>query len=518
MAPKDATKMGEFVQRNAAARGGARQSGPDFTDLKAPVPPSPNTAAQRRKSDNGPPNGAAARSASQARVAHPNGQAAATGPFYETDASEADKTSTARTGRRVTGDQRQGDQAEDSGGDEYEEDGDDEFPPFDSNGPKDPKVHRKNSAPQISGQLNPKQMAITQRMEADRRLDGSAWPRVKGDSYPSTTSGAPSAHKAPVKSQNVPQAFNQPGNVANLPQADARSSQNRVPLVQAPQASQPSHVKQEPSSQRLPTNIQNGLLHKPVDAHDIPGQDFHYSKPPAPKPVTAHPVRPAAIPPAASQPARKENIHPRGDTNRTRSNSPVKPQRPTRPQTPPRVPHIAEHIEQSVGEPKDDDHVESRFQHVEAQPEYDGQALDYEPEELYAQDFPALKADVFDVDPNGTSFSLPDDMPTHTLSDKMKSAARLSPTKQADFFATLNIDDWEDAGDWFLDQFKGVVARFKATRQEKRKAAREFEDEVESRHHAVSKKRKLTEDALGDMKTSGAQVLQGTPKKAKKTK
>jgi hypothetical protein len=50
-------------------------------------------------------------------------------------------------------------------------------------------------------------------------------------------------------------------------------------------------------------------------------------------------------------------------------------------------------------------------------------------------------------------------------------------------------------------------------RREKRKAARAFEDEIEVRETAVSKKRALTNAAMIEMKTSGIAVLQGTPGK-----
>ena len=113
------------------------------------------------------------------------------------------------------------------------------------------------------------------------------------------------------------------------------------------------------------------------------------------------------------------------------------------------------------------------------------------------------------------TISLPNAQPTDDLTQKLFAASELDRRDQAKFFASLTIDDWEQAGDWFLDRFGDVMKRLKEARREKREAAKRFEDEVEHRHDVISKKRKLTDDALSEMKTSGALVLQGTPRKGR---
>jgi hypothetical protein len=139
------------------------------------------------------------------------------------------------------------------------------------------------------------------------------------------------------------------------------------------------------------------------------------------------------------------------------------------------------------------------------------QPLDYDLEELYNKDYASLKGEPFDHSPQAQSFVVPGLPNTAVLTDKLVKLNGANPQTQASFFASLNIDEWEEAGDWFLDRFGETINRLKDVRREKRKAARAFEDEIEVRETAVSKKRALTSVAMSEMKASGAAILQGTP-------
>jgi hypothetical protein len=141
------------------------------------------------------------------------------------------------------------------------------------------------------------------------------------------------------------------------------------------------------------------------------------------------------------------------------------------------------------------------------------QPLDYELEELYNKDYASLKGELFDHSPQAQPFIIPDLPSIAVLTDKLLQLNGAEAQTQAHFFASLNIDEWEEAGDWFLDRFGETIKRLKDVRREKRKAARAFEDEIEVREAAVTKKRVLIRTAMVEMKTSGAAVLQGTPGK-----
>ncbi|KAK4992750.1 hypothetical protein LTR50_000874 [Elasticomyces elasticus] len=138
--------------------------------------------------------------------------------------------------------------------------------------------------------------------------------------------------------------------------------------------------------------------------------------------------------------------------------------------------------------------------------------LDHEPSELYKMDYADLRHAPFDVDPNAGP-PLIGDHEFADLPEKLHNVARMVPDFQTRFFASLNIDEWENAGDWFLDQFSDIVQRMKIARKEKRQLAKGFEDEIERRHSEVSRKLKAADEALKAMRTSGQTVLQGTPKK-----
>lgn len=142
--------------------------------------------------------------------------------------------------------------------------------------------------------------------------------------------------------------------------------------------------------------------------------------------------------------------------------------------------------------------------------------LEYEYDDLCKMEYSDVKAQKFDFAPCGHKLELREDFMAMPLSDKLKAYAAL-PNNQIDFFATLDIEEWEEAGDWFLERFSETVNELRIARGEKRKVAREFEAEIEQRQMAVDRKRKLVESALGDMKMNGMIVLQKTPKKAKRS-
>lgn len=144
--------------------------------------------------------------------------------------------------------------------------------------------------------------------------------------------------------------------------------------------------------------------------------------------------------------------------------------------------------------------------------------LDYELEELSEMQFGDLQAQPFDFDPNARQLEFPQGHEDDTFQEKLQLVTRSSQEDKINFFTSMSMEDWEDAGDWFLERFGDIAKKFKAARQEKRKATQELEREVAVRHEAVAKKRKLTEDALGEMRESGGRVLSGTPKKVRKSR
>ncbi|KAL1582848.1 hypothetical protein WHR41_08646 [Cladosporium halotolerans] len=141
--------------------------------------------------------------------------------------------------------------------------------------------------------------------------------------------------------------------------------------------------------------------------------------------------------------------------------------------------------------------------------------LDYEPPELYGKELHALQTATFDQPPDAQPFTHADVSDNASLVEKVERVAAMEPGTQVNFFASLDIDEWEEAGDWFLDQFGDTLKKLKQVRREKRKAALAFEREIEEREAVLHKKRFITQEALDGMKTSGVAVLQGTPRKGR---
>ncbi|KAF9694215.1 hypothetical protein EKO04_007891 [Ascochyta lentis] len=141
---------------------------------------------------------------------------------------------------------------------------------------------------------------------------------------------------------------------------------------------------------------------------------------------------------------------------------------------------------------------------------------DYKSEILFRLDYDQLAKESFDKDPRARELVLSGDMLEKPLAERLLFAYRsLDPAAQSEFFSTLPTNEWEDAGDWFLDEFSKIIKETKDARQKKRNAARAFEAEIEKRHTQVAKKQKLVEGAMIKMKTQGEGLVPKSPRASK---
>ncbi|KAI6897563.1 hypothetical protein KC318_g12320 [Hortaea werneckii] len=466
----------------------------------------------------------------------------ATNPFYGTDASNADDTSVASSTKNhfpaLPDDQRPhpgsngliiGERLASS--EDYEDD------ESDSDASLDPVEQTKNyNISQGATTRTPKLMSAMGKMELGVRQgkgDKSLITKyVAGDSYPSTTSGRLSLSNSGESSRNTSRQHFQ--TIGSSMQHQA-SSHQPFPTSKA--------INDGPND--------NGLFLNP--AHNEPLFDapkFRYDKGPAPSSTKAqrHYMQPnphsQSIRPARATQLAQRPSTAAGNVQFTSHTPAAKFPQPSKPQDQQHTSSLVRGDKATF--PSDEDmqghwprppdhripqedaerhygmvaHLESTTpsEHAvdeQTSPGKEEPELDYEPQELRRMDYQTLKGTAFDFEPHSTRFTLPNAQPTDDLTQKLFAASELNRQDQAEFFASLTIDDWEQAGDWFLDRFGDLMKRLKEARREKREAAKRFEDEVEHRHNAVSKKRKLTDDALGEMKTSGALVLQGTPRKGR---
>ncbi|KAF3036508.1 hypothetical protein E8E11_003445 [Didymella keratinophila] len=166
------------------------------------------------------------------------------------------------------------------------------------------------------------------------------------------------------------------------------------------------------------------------------------------------------------------------------------------------VPITQPSVEPAAVEPP----VEEQFEHV----------VDYDPEILSQMKYEELRDESFDKDPREQELSLPEDICEKPLAERLQFAQqKLDPTGQAKFFRALPTTEWEEAGDWFLDQFSKIITRTREARQKKRKEAQCFEKGIEDRHQHVAKKQRLVEGAMAKMQAQGEGLVPKSPRASK---
>jgi len=139
--------------------------------------------------------------------------------------------------------------------------------------------------------------------------------------------------------------------------------------------------------------------------------------------------------------------------------------------------------------------------------------LDYELERLYEKDFDDLQNEPFDGPPREDAHDAPSNSSSKPLEERLADFSKLNVQNQKELFSSLDIEQWEEAGDWFQKRFSEIFDKLKAARRNRREKATEFEQRIAQRQQAVTKKRKITDDVLSEMKRTGQLVLVGTPKK-----
>ncbi|KAF9734551.1 hypothetical protein PMIN04_009487 [Paraphaeosphaeria minitans] len=155
------------------------------------------------------------------------------------------------------------------------------------------------------------------------------------------------------------------------------------------------------------------------------------------------------------------------------------------------------------------------YQSVEEDASHDAEEPidDYDTADLFNMDYDRLRAEDFDTIPRRKTQALSNDMQNCELEERLVYVQNnLNPGNQDKFFRALPTREWEDAGDWFLGQFGDIIKRAKEARQNKRKLAREFEDEVEKRYCKVAKRQQNVEVALGQMKEKGQGLIPKSPR------
>lgn len=133
--------------------------------------------------------------------------------------------------------------------------------------------------------------------------------------------------------------------------------------------------------------------------------------------------------------------------------------------------------------------------------------LDYSEEELQNMTFAELSKESWEV---GIDDS-PDDRP---LTDRLQEIMNdVVPGEQnhvpMEFFSKMPTSEWDETGEWFVEQFSEIMQAMISKRKERRTITTEYENELMQREKAVRGKSNDLEKKFADMRAGGEHLLKG---------
>lgn len=140
--------------------------------------------------------------------------------------------------------------------------------------------------------------------------------------------------------------------------------------------------------------------------------------------------------------------------------------------------------------------------------------LDYNDAELASMSYSDLRAQSFDYDPQKVAVQQQQQnatMPSEsgTLEERLEFYKTKGGLDQHQFFTRISVDEWEEAGDWFLTRFSDVVEKMRKARKSKRQLVATFEADVAAREEAVRGKMEGIARTLEDLKQEGQTMMAG---------
>jgi hypothetical protein len=125
-----------------------------------------------------------------------------------------------------------------------------------------------------------------------------------------------------------------------------------------------------------------------------------------------------------------------------------------------------------------------------------------------------LASESFDKDPRAERIAFPDDLASRSIEDRLtwivgNSSEEECGPRLLQYFSSLSINEYEDAGDIIIEQISTIVKKFKGVRRKKRFAAQELEKEVAQREEAVRSRQAQLKEDLDRLKKQGQDVIQG---------
>lgn len=136
-------------------------------------------------------------------------------------------------------------------------------------------------------------------------------------------------------------------------------------------------------------------------------------------------------------------------------------------------------------------------------------SLDYDDQALNTMEYRALLEQPFDFDP-ATATASGNTIGHNGDSDqRLAQMQHMGSAEQQRFFGDMSVDEWETAGNWFSEQFTGIMRRLTAARQSKRHIVDSFEQEAAAREAEVRRRSNKIDEKLQKMREDGMKVVGG---------
>ena len=141
--------------------------------------------------------------------------------------------------------------------------------------------------------------------------------------------------------------------------------------------------------------------------------------------------------------------------------------------------------------------------------------LDYSPDQLSSMTFQQLGNEPFSLASDAPWTSTVQGLSSGTLAGKMDYV--LEKLKDDDaklmqrrtFFSSLPIEQYEECANLMIRRFSDIMSKFTEARQQRRRFARDFEEEVARREDCVRGKTSAVNKDLGRLKRGGEEVVRG---------
>ncbi|KAG5922769.1 hypothetical protein E4U42_005338 [Claviceps africana] len=135
------------------------------------------------------------------------------------------------------------------------------------------------------------------------------------------------------------------------------------------------------------------------------------------------------------------------------------------------------------------------------------QSLDYDDKVLSSMTYQDLQEEPFDVVPQLAGMLNGHDSAASKLVTRLEQFQQQGEREQLQFFSHMSIEEWENAGDWFVEQFADIMGRLRQARRNKRQMVAAFEKEASEREEAIRSRTDAIDKKLFKMKQDGQRVV-----------